>query len=333
MVGAGLPDYGSFGLMPVRVAVPTPVLVRDYNYRSPFNHTSEIMFPGYYSVMLDGPSVTAELTAAGTHAGVHRYDFSSGAGARTLLLNVCHSVDRAQTCYDARVNVTVVVGAAHNRASLRHRGNLTGRNGRGIDIWSFLVVRSTAALVGWGVWQDGAVLVGASAGEAATSASLGVYLYFGDGTVGGNDNVVTVEAGISFVSAAHAQANLNAQLGPRSFDTALADTIELWRTTLLGTLATAAAPRPSDLTKLYTAVYRTFMSPTIFSEWDGTYIGMDDALHQVEPGHQYYSDLSLWDTYRTQNPWLVLVRANVALDIARSIGLMVEHGGDLPRWY
>ena len=332
MVGAGLPDYGSFGVMPVRVAVPTPVLVRDYNYRSPFNHSSEIMFPGYYSVVLDGPSVTAELTAAGTHAGAHRYDFSGGAGARTLLLNVCHSVDRADTCFDARVNITVVDGAAHIRATQRPRGNLSGRNGRGLDIWTYLVVRGSAALAGWGVWQDGAIRAGASSGEAATSGSLGAYLYFGDGAVGGPGNVVTVEAGISFVSAEHAQANLNAQLGQRTFDEAVADTTELWRTTLLGTLATAAAPRASDLTKLYTAVYRTYMSPTIFSEWDGTYIGMDNALHQVEPGHQYYSDLSLWDTYRTQNPWLVLVRPEVALDIARSIGLMVEHGGDLPRW-
>ena len=335
MVGAGLPDYGSFGVTPVRVAVPTALLVRDYNYRSPFDHASELMFPGYYSVVLDGPAVTVELTAAGTHAGLHRYDFGGAAGARTLLLNVCHSVDRAQTCFDARVNVTVVDGAAHVRATLRHRGNLTGRNGRGIDIWSYLVVRGSgaAALAGWGVWQDGAVLEGASAGEAATSSSLGVYLYFGDTDVGAPDNSVTVEVGISFVSAAHAEANLAAQLDGRNFDAVLADTTELWRTTLQGTLESAAAPRASDLTKLYTALYRTFMSPTVFSESDGSYLGMDELVHRVEAGHRYYSDLSLWDTYRTQNPWLVLVRPDVALDIARSIVLMVEQGGDLPRWY
>jgi putative alpha-1,2-mannosidase len=335
MVGAGLPDYGNVGITPVRVAVPSEDLVRDYNYRSPFNHATEQMYPGYYSVVLDGPVVTVELAAAGTHAGLHRYQYGAAPGPRTLLINVCNSVDNGNTCFDARVNVSV--GADGNtvrvRTYLRHKGNLTGRNGRGIDVWVDLVVRGPAALAGAGVWQDGAVVPGATAGAAATSGSLGTYLYFGDAVIGAPDNSIVVEAGLSFVSEALAEANREAQVAARAFDAVVSDTTELWRTTLLGVLPSAAAPRTSDLVKLYTAVYRTQMSPTIFSETDGSYVGMDNAVHKVEPGHRYYSDLSLWDTFRTQNPWLVLTTPDVGLDIARSIVLMIEQGGDLPRWY
>ena len=291
------------------------------------------MYPGYYAVELDGPRVTAELTAAGTHAGLHRYTFDPAAGARTLLVDVCHSADRTNRCFDATVNITVVDAAAGRvelRIKLRHSGNLTGRNGRGIDIWLVLDVRGPGPLAGSGVWQDGEVLAGAASGAAASSGSLGAYLYFGEGVTGGN-NAATVYAGLSFVSDAHAENNLAVQAAGRSFDAVVADTTELWRSALVNTL-NAEAVREADLTKLYTALYRTFMSPTIFSEADGSYLGMDNIVHKVEAGHQYYSDLSLWDTYRTQNPWLVLANPAVGLDVARSIVLMIQQGGDLPRW-
>ena len=84
---------------------------------------------------------------------------------------------------------------------------------------------------------------------------------------------------------------------------------------------------------MYTAYYRTLMSPTIYSEWDGSYLGMDERVHYVNPGENYYSDMSLWDTFRTQNPWLVLVRPDVARDIVHSLVLMIEQGVNLPRWY
>ena len=45
-----------------------------------------------------------------------------------------------------------------------------------------------------------------------------------------------------------------------------------------------------------------------------------------------YTDLSIWDVFRTQIPWILFhdrVRAN---DIIHSIMLNVEQGGDLPKW-
>ena len=83
---------------------------------------------------------------------------------------------------------------------------------------------------------------------------------------------------------------------------------------------------------MYTTLYLTMISPTRYDEADGRYLGMDDLPHAVPAGQGYYSDLSLWDTYRTQNPWLVLVQPTVALDVARSMVLMIEQGRSLPRW-
>ena len=94
-----------------------------------------------------------------------------------------------------------------------------------------------------------------------------------------------------------------------------------------------ASSRDVDVVKMYTSFYRTLMSPTVYSEADGSYLGMDEQVHFVAPGEKYYSDMSLWDTFRTQNPWLVLTRPDVARDVAHSLVLMIEQGVNLPRWY
>ena len=42
--------------------------------------------------------------------------------------------------------------------------------------------------------------------------------------------------------------------------------------------------------------------------------------------------MSLWDIHRTQLPWLILSDPNRARDVARSLVMMANEGGHLPRW-
>ena len=96
--------------MPVRVATPTAALITDHNYRSAYDHATEEQYPGYYAAYLDTHRVDAELTVAGTHAGVHRYTFDP-TGARTVLFDVCHTVRVSDnTCNQATFNATVLNG-------------------------------------------------------------------------------------------------------------------------------------------------------------------------------------------------------------------------------
>lgn len=119
-------------------------------------------------------------------------------------------------------------GTVEFTAFLRNHGSLTGRNGRGVDIWLYGRFRgnSTLQLSGAGTWKDGVVSPGVL--SASTGAdSLGGYFYFGEATA--EDNVVEMTVGLSFLSAANARANHDAQLGQRSFDQIKADTTEVWR--------------------------------------------------------------------------------------------------------
>jgi len=65
LVGAGLPDYGNFGVMPLSIEKPSNNMIKRHNYRSEFSHETEDIYPGYYSVYLDDHQVLAELVTTG----------------------------------------------------------------------------------------------------------------------------------------------------------------------------------------------------------------------------------------------------------------------------
>ncbi|CAM4787606.1 unnamed protein product [Rotaria magnacalcarata] len=83
----------------------------------------------------------------------------------------------------------------------------------------------------------------------------------------------------------------------------------------------------------YTAVIHSMMSPTIWDESNGVYLGFDNQTH-TKPDYMdhVYTDLSIWDVFRTQIPFIVFHDPKRANDIIHSIMINVEQGGDLPKW-
>ena len=49
-------------------------------------------------------------------------------------------------------------------------------------------------------------------------------------------------------------------------------------------------------------------------------------------GFQYFTDLSLWDTFRTAHPLYTLIAPKDQRDMLVSLVKMLEQGGWLPRW-
>ena len=49
-------------------------------------------------------------------------------------------------------------------------------------------------------------------------------------------------------------------------------------------------------------------------------------------GFQYFTDLSLWDTFRTVHPLYTLIAPKDQRDMLVSLVKMLEQGGWLPRW-
>ncbi|MEM9195498.1 MAG: glycoside hydrolase family 92 protein, partial [Myxococcota bacterium] len=86
-----------------------------------------------------------------------------------------------------------------------------------------------------------------------------------------------------------------------------------------------------DFRIFYTALYHSLLMPTLAMDVDGSYRGFDGEVHLAE-GFRYYTDFSLWDTFRTQHPLLTLLYPEWQEDMLASLLAMGRDGGFMPRW-
>jgi predicted alpha-1,2-mannosidase len=308
--GAGIADYGGIALMPTVGMTAAKAKPRAHGSR--FSHDTEIAKPGYYAVTLADTGVRVELTAT-PHVGIMRYAFPAGAD-QTVLVDVGHVLSDGLDILDANVTIDPVT---HEVSGASHvNGAYSSRYG-GVRL--FFAARFDRAFSSQGTYVGGAMTDGSL---TADGKDAGAYLHFDS-----SSSTVEVAVGLSFVDVAHARANLVAERAP--FDTARAAVESTWATRLGALRIDARNDR--DRRIAYTALYHTSLMPTLASDVDGSYRGIDSAVHHAD-GFRYFTDFSLWDTYRTLHPFLTLLYPDDARELAASLGAMAKDGGFVPRW-
>jgi predicted alpha-1,2-mannosidase len=310
--GTGAQGYGNLLVMPVPGFTPEKITSR--RYRSPFVKSEEIATPGYYSARLTNGDILAELTTTG-RAGLHRYTFGQGSAGAAIVIDAGHLIHEA-----IAEDIELTIDPAARTIVGRHHS--PGGLSRDFDLyWS---IAFDQPLKGYGVWRGSEVLADTTHLSSPTAGG-GAYLEF-DLPDGG---VVNLRVGLSVVDADGAGSNLEAEAPDFSFDAVRAATEAEWES-LLGRLKIEETD-PSLLKTFYTAAYHTLVMPTIFSDADGRYRGFDGDIHLADD-FEYYSDLSLWDTFRTLHPWLTLAYPEIQRDIIVSLLKMYEQDGFLPIW-
>lgn len=311
MHGAGIVDYGTIGLLPTlgMTAAKTTTKGRRVSY----SHANERAAPGSYEVTLDD-GVKVELTAT-DHVALHRYTFPKADGA-TVLVDVGHALPDV-TIVDGKIDVDpdnhAMSGFAH------FKGGYSGRFG-GMPV--YFAARFSRPFAEHGVWKAGALAAGEASREGGDVGAWASFDASSDATVG-------VAIAISFVSLDAAKANLAAESPAFDFDATKKATEAAWEAALSRVQIEARTER--DLELAYTALYHTLLMPTLATESDGTYRGLDGAVHTAD-GFRYYTDFSLWDTYRTLHPWLSLVYPEYQRDMLRSMVAMSVQSGAPPKW-
>jgi len=197
-------------------------------------------------------------------------------------------------------------------------GSYSGRSG-GMDI--YFVARFDADFVSHGVWTSGVL---DPSGTSATGASSGAYASF-DPAAG----PVSVAVAISFVDVAHARMNLEAEARDVDFDAVRAEASATWESVL--SRVEVEGRRELDFRLFYTALYHVLSMPTLASDVDGSYRGLDKAVHTAD-GFRYYTDFSLWDTFRSMHPLVTLLYPEYQRDFNKSLVAMAADGGYMPRW-
>jgi len=311
--GTGATDGGHFLVMPTLDAV-APHLLRKAQSTT-FSHREESASPGYYAVRLPKLGVLVELTAT-PRVGVHRYTFSEGKPAH-LILDVMNALGGRRA---SEGTVRVLPEAGEVEGSVKTFGTFSGRYG-GIKV--YFVASLSQPLAGFTTWQDDVV-----AGNKAFAANnqAGVYLSFAPTN---GPQAITLKLAISYVSIENARTNLQVEAGAKDFDQVLAEAQRAWEDRL--SLVRIEGGTDEQKQILYTALFRVFQMPTMFNDANGDYLGFDRQVHKAS-GFQYFTDLSLWDTFRTVHPLYTLIAPKDQRDMLVSLVKMLEQGGWLPRW-
>jgi predicted alpha-1,2-mannosidase len=136
--------------------------------------------------------------------------------------------------------------------------------------------------------------------------------------------------GLSWVDAAGALHNrLEDEASASGFDAARDQARTAWEA-VLGRIQVEGGSALQQRI-FYSALYHAYLHPTRFSDADGRYAGLDGQVHDDE-GQPFYTDFSLWDTYRTLHPLLALLEPSTTADMAQSLVRMADQWGGLPKW-
>ena len=289
-----VPTCGPVRLTPGTLADP------DAGYRQRFG--AEHAEPGYYRVTLES-GVRAELTAT-ARTGLHRYRFPAGAGH--ILIDLSHLIldkwDSGVLIDDASLAMDADGVLTGSRRVFRWA------KGRRIH-FAMQLSRRPDRVVFYG---DGDVAV---EGDSVAGKRLKVVLHYDE--AGGAP--ILIKTGISAVDVAGARANLAAEAPGWGFDRHRAAAAKAWAGELDAVRVEGGTP--AQRTILATALYHSLLAPTLFTDVDGRYVGLDGKPHRVPATEVAYSTYSLWDTYRTLHPLLTLIRpervGEMAADLIR----------------
>ena len=288
------------------------------SYRSSFSHSQERAEPGYYSVFLKDYGIQAELTAT-ARVGMHRYTFPADPTSH-FVIDLAHGVtDPPQRMY------TNVISS-----EIRIVGNDTVTGGRRVKEWApgryiFFAMRFSKPFTTAEIFAESKPL-GASVREAQ-GTSLKCALHCPTA----KDEVIHVKVGISAVGVEGALRNLDAEVPGWDFDSVRRAAHEAWELELAK--ITIETSRLDHKKIFYTAFYHALVAPTLFSDVDEQYRGMDLEVHRLPAGARNYTTYSLWDTYRALHPMYTLVETERLPDMLNAMILMAEQSpAGVPVW-
>jgi len=276
------------------------------DYASSFTHDHERAHPDYYQVLLDS-GVQVDLTAT-MRTGWQRYTFP-----RTSQADVLFNVGaRASGSEIHIVDDRTIEGWAQYS---NHK--------------AFFVAKLSRAFTAYGIWNGSQLAPGSRDSANPGRGSNGGWISF-DTTK--DDAPVVVKVGLSFTGIAGARKNLDvetSQLG-FDFDAARQASHQRWNA-LLDQIKVTGGTHDQQIV-FYTALYHSVLDPNVIGDVDGQYMGFDGKL-QMAKDFTPYSNLSLWDTFRTQNQLIEMLAPSVAHDIDLSILAIARQQGWLPRWF
>ncbi len=299
--GTGIGDLLDISMMP---SVDKPF--DTFMTPSKFSHRSEKAFPGYYSVYLKDFDIFSELTVS-KHIGWQRHTYpTSGEAMLRIDLGWAVNWDMATDTYIKRLDDSTIIG---------HRFS----TGWAKDQKVFFALRSN-------VLKEATLSLIADKVAAGSDSARGNHVVAGITFITSTDEQVIFKTAISFANIEGALAALQQEAG-YDFDGAVASARKAWENELEKVSIEA---EDSVKTIFYTALYHSFLAPSLYSDALGNYKGTDGTIQHTDK--EIYTIQSLWDTFRGANPLFTLLQPQKVADFINSYLAFYTQHGLLPVW-
>jgi predicted alpha-1,2-mannosidase len=325
--GTGHSDLGDFLVMPTTGTLQLNPGTRDApqnGFRSRFSHENETAEPNYYKVLLDDHHILAELTTT-TRVGFHRYTFPQSDSAH-IILDLMHGIynwDEKNTWTFLRVeNDTLVTGFRQTNGWARTRtvyfAMSFSKPFKGFGNRNFKRPQYG------GFW--GRFIQGRNFPEIAGEQ---IRAYFDFSTKEGEK--IKLKFALSPVSTANALQNLRTEIPDWDFEKIKKQGQAAWNREL--NKVSVEMESEAEMQNFYTALYHSFLGPTVYMDVNGEYKGIDQNLHHAE-GFTNYTTFSLWDTYRALHPLFNIIQPKRNSDMIRSMLAHFDQSAEhmLPVW-
>lgn len=282
-------QVGGIVLMPTQGELKTiPGLPTDSvkkGYRSAFDRNTEIVQPGYYSVLLKDYQIKAEVTAT-PRVAFQRYSFSKG-GENHILFNIGNRQGESGAAVDASV-VYTEDGRIEGWVVTEPEYVKKYQPGAKVPLYFSAVVDKQPD--GFGVFNGDKVQQGV---REMKGVGAGIYL-----TYQVKDSVqVTAKVGLSYTSVENARINLQKEAENLSFDEVKEQSHQTWEN-YLSRVRVETADKNNKI-KFYTGLYHALLGRGLVNDVNGAYPHHNGSIGQLpmegdKPVHNIYNTDAMW---------------------------------------
>ena len=319
--GAGCPVYADVPILPWPIydRGSGPVVSSTFDDTALiFSHEHETAHPGYYSVesnTVSDTGVKTDLTVT-QRAGIGRFYFPVGAD-RMLIFKASASANITEKNRETDGSAVEIRGTDTVVGTV-HSGGFCNSPTHYV---LYFAAKFEKPFASFGTWTDKI----AAGTTSASGHHAGAYVSFPSSA-----EPVVMKIGISFVGIENAEANLTAEIPGWDFDAVHASAKAAW-TSMLDRVQ-AEGGTPEQRTIFYTGLYHMLLSPNIFSDVNGDYIGFDQKIRRLPADQQQFANFSDWDIYRDIVQFQALLLPEQTSQMMQSLVRDAEQSGWLPRW-
>jgi len=310
--GTGIGDLNDIRFMPInkKVDLSQKIISRDdIPYKSSYSHDKETASAGYYSVDLLDHNINAALTSSLRTAN-HKYTFVKN-DEQSVIIDLGFAIN-----WDKTTASSIIINDKNTISGYRYS------KGWAKNQKVFFVAKFSKDIKQYDLVKEGKYIhdVQSIEGEKSTAQ-----LFF-DAM---DTNELQVKVGVSSVSIENAFKNIADQGADFNFNEVKKDAEKIWESTLA---KIDIETDDEDLkTIFYTALYHTQIAPVTFSDVNGEFRLENDQIEKAD-GYDAYSTLSLWDTFRAQQPLMTFMDQEKVADIINSMLAYYQTKNVLPVW-